>query len=192
VSAVRGRLVIRRRDDGSIVVDVSLFRRGFYLFIAAVLIAGLYVSGTGANLISHFNVATAFYLGVTVLSLGVGGWNARTSVDCEQGLITQTTRLFGVRLRRRVYRKEDVHHLLLRRIVLFRGREHDSSKEEKPALLGVGGGKRFSRRELGRLFLVSQTGKMDMLDESSDVPELLKLAEAISGCSGLPVEIEEI
>lgn len=192
MSPIRGRLLIRRRNDRKMVVDVSPYRRGFYLLIALVLILGLYVSGSLIDTITHFNVATAVYLGVILLSLGVGGWNARTTIDRESALITRSYHLFGVRLHRREYRTDDVSHLLLRRIVLFRGRKHDAGTDGKPAVLGIGGGKRFSRREVGRLFLVLPADRMEMLDESSDAGELWKLADAIREFSGLPFQTEEI
>ncbi|MFP4644977.1 MAG: hypothetical protein ACLFM0_11535 [Spirochaetales bacterium] len=192
MTSVRSRLSVKRVSADTMLVQISPVRRWFYGIVAGLLVFGMFSAGIQPVIDAGFHAGTVFYSIVVLISLGAAGWNVRMTFDRHKGVVSTVRRFFGVSLSRRTFRYPDLKRFYLRRIVLFRGFRGQAGGE-RPNIAGIGrGGLSPRRKELGRLYLVPEQEKPELIEESSDLSELWAVAEQLSEFTGLNVESEEV
>lgn len=192
MTSVRSRLTVKQTAEDELLVQISPFRRILYAGISAVLLAGLFSGGVGPLIESGLHFGTIFYGVVVLIALGAAGWNVRTVLDRQNGVIHRARHLFGLTLSKSMLPFDTLEEILLRRIILFRGLRTESSGG-RPGMMGIGrGGLSPRRRELGRLYFVPQEARPELIEESTDIAELWTVAEQLSEFTGLNVRSEDL
>lgn len=192
MTSVRSRLTVKRTSADILLVQISAIRRWFYGIVAGVLLYGMFSAGVQPVIEAGVHAGTVFYSIVVLIALGAAGWNVRITFDRHMGVVSRVRRFFGISLSTRTFRYPDLRRFLLRRIVLFRGLRPNPGGE-RPNMVGIGrGGLSPRRKELGRLYLVPEEDKPELIEESSDLAELWTVAEQLSEFTGLTVQSEEV
>ena len=192
MTSVRSRLSVKRASADTLMVQISPVRRWFYGIVAGLLVFGMFSAGIQPVIDAGFHAGTVFYSIVVLISLGAAGWNVRMTFDRHKGVVSRVRRFFGIPFSKRTFRYPDLRRFYLRKIVLFRGSGHRAGGA-RPNMAGIGkGGLSPQRRELGRLYLVPEEEKPELIEESSDLSELWTVAEQLSEFTGVSVESEEV
>ncbi len=192
MTSVRSRLTVKKVSSDTLLVQISPVRRWFYGIIAAVLLYGIFSAGIQPVIDAGLHVGTVFYSLVVLIALGAAGWNVRITFDRYKGIVSRVRQFFGVPVSERTFRYPELTRFLLRRIVLFRG-SRPQAGGERPNMVGIGrGGLSPRRKELGRLYLVAEDGKPELIEESTDLSELWTIGEQLSEFTGLTVQSEEV
>ncbi len=192
MTSVRSRLTVKRVSADTLLVQISPVRRWFYGIVAAVLLYGMFSAGVQPVIEAGVHAGTVFYSLVVLIALGAAGWNVRIKFDRHKGVVSRVRQFFGIPVSTRTFRYPELKRFLIRRIVLFRGLRQQPGSE-RPNMAGVGrGGLSPRRKELGRLYLVAEGHKPELIEESTDLAELWTVGEQLSEFTGLSVQSEDL